>query len=201
MKRIRTAVLTSLCFIGIALAQKVTYQYDREIDFSRFHRYKWATVESAPQIDQITAENIVSLVNAELSKRGLVLAAEWRRADFYVSYQASVTQQRQLHWFGSGLPAYGSMGTETVSTIDNGTLVVDFYNPAQKELLWRGIATKAVDPSGNPNKDYENLQKAIEKLLKGFPPATKRWRSDSGPCRRTGTCAPPRWGHTKGELL
>ena len=102
MKRIRTALLTSLCFSGIALAQKVTYQYDRGIDFSRFHTYKWATVENDPQISQITTENIVSLVNAQLSKKGLVLAAEWRRADFYVSYQASVTQHRQLNWFGSG---------------------------------------------------------------------------------------------------
>ena len=174
MKRIRTRLLMILCFSDIALAQKVTYQYDREIDFSRFHRYKWATVENDPQISRITAEHIVSLVNAQLSQKGLVLAAEWRRVDFCVSYQAAVSRQRQINWFGSGAHSFGSMGTAAVSTIDNGTLVVDIYNPAQKQLLWRGIATRSVDLSGNPNKNYENLRKAIEKLLKRFPPTVEK---------------------------
>ena len=66
------------------------------------------------------------------------------------------------------------MGTATSSTIDNGTLAVDFYNPTSKELLWRGSAAQTLDPSGNQQKDMNKLNKAVAKLLKNFPPNQKK---------------------------
>jgi len=62
------------------------------------------------------------------------------------------------------------MGQATSSTISNGTLVVDFYDAASKTQIWRGDATKTLDPSGNEQKNMRNLQRAINKLLKNFPP-------------------------------
>lgn len=174
MKLLRTTVLIAICSTGLAFAQKVTYQYDRGMDFSQFHTYKWVTVDNDPQISQITAQNIVGVVNAELAKKGLVLVAEGQDADLYVTTQASVSQQREVNWFNSGGPWFGSMGSATTSTIDNGTLIVDFYNPAQKQLVWRGVATRTLNPSSNPDKNFANLQKAIAKLLKPFPPPVKK---------------------------
>ena len=94
----------------------------------------------------MTSENIVNLVNTQLAQKGLVMV-----------------QHQQLNWF----PA-------SASTIDNGTLVVDSYNPAQKPLIWRGTASQTRNPSSNPDKNYQNLQKAIAKLLKDFPPPLKK---------------------------
>ena len=67
----------------------------------------------------------------------------------------------------------GGMGSATSSTISNGTLAVDFYDPTSKELVWRGSATKTLNPSGNQQKDMEKLNKAVAKLLKNFPPPQK----------------------------
>jgi hypothetical protein len=39
--------------------------------------------------------------------------------------------------------------------------------------LARGIGTKTLDPSGNPKKNWERLEKAIAKILKQFPPDKK----------------------------
>ena len=66
------------------------------------------------------------------------------------------------------------MGTATSSTIDNGTLAADFYNPTSQELLWRGSAAQTLDPSGNQQKDMNKLNKAVAKLLKHFPPNQKK---------------------------
>jgi len=60
------------------------------------------------------------------------------------------------------------MAEATSSTINVGT--VDFYNPAAKQLVWRGTATKTLDPSKDPQKNQEKLNKAVAKLLKDFPP-------------------------------
>ena len=65
---------------------------------------------------------------------------------------------------------WGGMATVRSSTIQVGTLGLDFYEPAPKQLIWRGQATKTLNPSKDPKKNQERLNKAIAKLLKGFSP-------------------------------
>jgi len=65
------------------------------------------------------------------------------------------------------------MGTATSSTINVGTLVLDMYDPTTKQLVWTGNATKTIDPSSNEEKNQKRLDKAMEKLLKHFPPNQK----------------------------
>jgi hypothetical protein len=62
-------------------------------------------------------------------------------------------------------------GTATSSTINIGTLVL--YDPAAKQLVWIGAASKTVDPGKNQEKNRKNLDKATQKLLKDFPPRRK----------------------------
>ncbi len=56
------------------------------------------------------------------------------------------------------------------STIPIGTLVVDLYDPARKQLVWRGEASKTIDVKRDPDKNYKNLQKAMAKLFRKYPP-------------------------------
>ena len=44
------------------------------------------------------------------------------------------------------------------------------YDPTTKQLIWTGRASKALNPSGNQEKDMERLNKAMAKLLKNYPP-------------------------------
>jgi hypothetical protein len=64
----------------------------------------------------------------------------------------------------------GGMGTATQSTINIGTLVLDFYDPTTKQLVWTGSATKTLNPSSNQEKNQKNLNNAMAKLLKAYPP-------------------------------
>ena len=65
------------------------------------------------------------------------------------------------------------MAEWTSSTISIGTLVLDMYDPGKKQLVWTGQATKTIDRSSNPEKNMRNLDKAIGKLLKNYPPKQK----------------------------
>jgi Domain of unknown function (DUF4136) len=174
MRRFRATIVALLYFSGLAMAQKVTYQHDRATDFSKDHTYKWVPIGNNSQISQITANNMVTLTNSVLAQRGPVPAASGQAPDVYVGFQASISQQQQLDWYNSGGPWNGSMGSATTYTIDTGTLVLEFYSPAQKHLIWRGIGTKTINRSSNPEKNYANLQKAVEKILKKFPPSEKK---------------------------
>jgi hypothetical protein len=73
---------------------------------------------------------------------------------------------------GGGL-RWGGMATASSSTINVGTLVLDMYDPSTKQLVWTGNATKTIDPSSNQGKNQKNLNKAIQKLLKNYPPKQK----------------------------
>ena len=61
--------------------------------------------------------------------------------------------------------AFTSVQGQT-STIPVGTLVVGLYDPAKRQVIWRGDATKTVDLKKDPNKNYQTLQKAMTKLFK-----------------------------------
>ena len=60
------------------------------------------------------------------------------------------------------------MATTHVNTYTVGTLVVDLFDTATKQVIWRGWATDTLPDS--PQKETKKLDKDIEKLFKGFPP-------------------------------
>ena len=60
--------------------------------------------------------------------------------------------------------------TGQTSTIPVGMLLVDLFDPAKKQLIWRGDASKTLDLKKDPDKNYKNLQKAMTKLFKNYTP-------------------------------
>jgi hypothetical protein len=162
---------TTLLFCGTALAQEVSTNYMPGTDFAKYHTYKWVVVEGAQHPNQIVDSEIKQAVDSQLSAKGFT-KTDSDKADLYVGYQTAVDQERQWNAYGMGGFRWGGggMGTATSSTIDNGTIVIDFYDPTTKQLVWTGHATKTLDPSQNPEKNQKSLDKAMQKLLKNFPP-------------------------------
>ena len=165
-------VLILLC--GAMRAQSVTYNFAPGINFSKYHTYRWVTIPGAHYPDQIVDQQIKQAIDQQLAAKGL-MKSDSGTADLDVGYQASVTQQRQWNAYGmgGGWRMGGGMARATSSTLQTGTLGVDFYDPAQKQLIWRGSATKTLNPPKDPVKRQKNLDKAVAKLLKNFPPPAK----------------------------
>ena len=155
-------------------AQQVAYNYMPGTDFSKYHTFKWVQLTSNVHPNPIVNQEIIDAINNALASKGFSLATG-DKADIYVGYQCSVDQQRQwTAWgMGGGLRWGGGMATAQSSTITNGMLAVDFYDPASQQLLWRGTAAETLNPSGNPQKDQQKLNKGVVKLLKNFPPPVK----------------------------
>jgi hypothetical protein len=142
-------------------------------DFSKFHTYKWVTIEGGAHPNQIVDAQIKQAVDSQLAAKGLT-KTDSDKADLYIGYQIALDQEKQWNAFGTGGMRWGGgMGTATSSTITNGSLVLDMYDPSTKQLVWTGNATKTLDPSGNQEKNQKNLDKAMQKLLKNYPPKQK----------------------------
>ena len=154
----------------IATGQEVRTNYMPGTDFSKYHTYKWVNIEGGAHPNQIVDAEIKQSVDQQLAARGLT-KIDSDSANVYVGYQIAVDQEKQWNAYGMGGGVrFGGMGTATSSTIDVGTLVLDMYDPASKQLVWTGQATKTIDPSSKPEKNEKNLNKAMQKLLKNFPP-------------------------------
>jgi hypothetical protein len=60
-----------------------------------------------------------------------------------------------------------------VNEILVGTLVVDMADAHKNELVWRGMGVKEVDVNAKPDRRDKNIQEAVEKIFRNFPPKTK----------------------------
>jgi len=171
----KIAVLLAIALMACAAApaQDVHYNFMPGTDFSKFHSYKWINIDNGAHPNQIVDAEIREAVDSQLAAKGLT-KTEDDKADLYVGYQIAVDKEKQWNAFGmGGIRWGGGMGTATSSTIDIGTLVLDMYDPTTKQLVWTGNATKTIDPSSNEEKNQKRLDKAMEKLLKHFPPNQK----------------------------
>jgi len=159
---------TAISGARAAAAQNVSVQMDNGAPFATYKTYTWVNITGVQYPDQLADMNIRNAIDSILKLKGMVKVDS--NPSVNVAYQISVTQSQQINLYGTGMRWGGGMATASTSTINNGDLVIDFYDPNLKLLVWRGQGTKAMNPSSNPQKNQQNLLKAVNKILKDFPP-------------------------------
>ena len=70
--------------------------------------------------------------------------------------------------------ADGTAAAGTTTTIYVGQLALDMYATSPHTLVWRGNASKTLDTEAKPEKQEKNLKKAVNKMLKNYPPKEKK---------------------------
>ena len=168
-----------------ATAQDVRYNFDKDTDFSRFKTYKWVELKDAAKVDSLRDKSIKESIDGKLAEKGLT-KSDADSADLLVGYQAGVGTEKQFTsyntdwgygggWYRGGW--YGPTGGTTTgqtSTIYTGQLALDMYDSKNHDLVWRGVVSKTIDPEAKPEKQEKNLNKAVTKLLKNYPPPVKK---------------------------
>lgn len=173
-------IVTSTLF-----GQDVRYNFDKSTDFSKFKTYKWVTLKDAARVNDLVDKQIKDAVDNQLATKGLS-KVDSDDADLYIGYQVGVSTEKQFTsfdsgwgagpgwyrggWYGGGM---GGMTTGSTSTIYIGQLALDMNDRIKKELVWRGVVSKTVDPKAKPEKQAKNLNKAVAKLLRDYPPKAK----------------------------
>jgi len=190
MKKLAFLAVAFLLGVSAAVGQDVRYDFDKDKDFSKYKTYKWVPIKGADQPDELTSNQITAAIDADLATKGLT-KTDADTADLYIGYQTAVQTEKEFTsynsgWgygagWGRGWYGAGGMATTTTygstSTVYIGQLDVSIYDPAQKQLVWRGVATKTLDPKAKPDKKQKNITKAVTKLLKNFPPPKPKPKS------------------------
>jgi hypothetical protein len=181
-KSLLTALVVVLVAPALLIAQKVSYDYNKSVNFTtlRTYAHKDGTKVGQPLID----ERIVAAIDAELAAKGFTKATS--NPDVFVVYHIAFDKEKDISTYssgyGGGYGAYGwgwgggwggGMTTTQVRDILIGTLVVDLADAKQGQLAWRGMGVKEVDTQAKPEKRDKSIANAVKKIFKNYPPKVK----------------------------
>lgn len=118
----------SLCASSAVVAQKVTSDYDKATDFSRFRSYAWVAGQAVPAVN--VDLYIKMAIDEDLAKKGLH-KVESKDADLLVTYNAARDADLNISSFHD--PTYTATGGEPMVGNDvvvgfNGRLGRAFYH-------------------------------------------------------------------------
>jgi hypothetical protein len=170
-------------FAVAAMAQNVEYSFDQNADFTQYRTYRWEAHPGSTELDQLTKSRLSEALSTELAQKGLTQAGTGD-ADLVLVYQIAIRNEKEITFFDTGWgygPGwrggwYGARSGSTVSTtntIQVGSLVLDMFDAKTKQLVWRAVASKAIEEGVKPERREKNAAKAAKKLLKNFPPKNK----------------------------
>src|SRR5215471_17106228 len=115
MKRFVLAGL--LCLGALAMAQDVTYDYDRSATFSSYKTYQWVDPRGAHMTDQLMDQNIKRAVDSQLALKGMQRVENG--ADLHITYQVALDKEKQFDGWDTG-PRWFGPGRVTMSTVEVG---------------------------------------------------------------------------------
>ena len=169
-----TFLAAFLLMAACAYGQDVHYNYDRSANFATYKTYQWVEIPGGAVPDRLIDRAIKQAADEQLAQKGLTKVEE--NPDLYIAYQVVINLEKSVDLWstGTGPGGWGGWGDRTVrgqtSTVPVGILLVDVYDVGKKQLVWRGDAIKTIDLKTDPDKNYKNLQKAMAKLFKNYPP-------------------------------
>jgi Domain of unknown function (DUF4136) len=163
----------------VAVAQKVSYDYDKSVDFAALKTYAFKDGTKVGQ--QLIDDRIVAAIDTELAAKGFTKSES--NPDVFVVYHVAFDKQKDISTFSSGYGGgYGPYGwgwgggwaggttTTQVRDILIGTLVIDLADAKKGQLAWRGMGVKQVDTQAKPEKRDKSINNAVKKIFKNYPP-------------------------------
>lgn len=177
MKKFNYMIVGLFLFVFIGCSSvSVTTDYDPATDFSAYKNYAWHTGKTIPgdelAKDPLVKKRFVNAIDKILKSKGCKKVESG--ADFVVVIHAEVKDKMQVTntggyggygWYDPWWGPYG--GATMVSHYEEGTLVIDFVDTKEKELSWRGLATKTL---GSGPLEQNEIDDIVHKVLNKFPP-------------------------------
>jgi hypothetical protein len=152
----------------VTLAQTVRTSYAPGINFSKYHTYRWVVIKGQHPDPTVDAQ-IKQSIDTQLAAKGLTKADD--TADLDVDYQTAISKaekwEKYEDWSDASIMGQ-RIGEQRKVTIEAGTLVIDMYDTAAKQLVWTGRAHKTLDRNSSQEDRQKHLDQAAKKLLADF---------------------------------
>ena len=158
-------------------------------DFAAIRTYAWLPAPPAPKsvasdslqnptlTQEVLGPHIIAAVDRQLQRRGLRPAA-LDSADIQVVYYAALRVGFDESFLGenyqyvTGWPspiAPGLAPRTSMTVYEQGTIVVDIIQPAQKKAIWRATMRTRVNQENTLEKRIARIDDAVDRAFERFP--------------------------------
>lgn len=156
------AIVTSCKTVNVA------YDFDRNTDFNAYKTYNFhQNGIDKLELNDLDKRRVLSAIENNLKTKGLIKS---ETPDLYINVLASSKEKINIdnHGYYGGYwgPYYG--GPSRVYQYTSGTIIIDIVDDKRNILIWQG-AGSGLNVS-NLNTKAEDIPKAIDEILKNFPP-------------------------------
>jgi hypothetical protein len=172
--RVATYLLGAcLALLGtVALAQSVTYDFDRAANFSKYKTYAWT--RGTELTDELNHARAIRAIDAALVAKGLSRVEPGASPDVLVAYHASFEKNLEITGSAHGWGPFGlggdRWGSATVQPVLIGTLVIDISDARTSAIVWRSLASSDIRATDKPATRDKKIAKAMEKMFLNYPP-------------------------------
>jgi hypothetical protein len=190
--RIRSSALIavlSLMLVAGCRTYNVRTDWDPAISFERLQRYHWQEPPAREGADPFEDNTLLRKrlrfsIEAALTERGYRAVEDIADADFLVTYGVVLDERLQVDGVNSGFGGAGvgyrggggrwgfyggGINTTSVREYQESVLLIDFLNPADEQLIWRGWGTGIVQ-TRDRERGQDRLDDGVSKILAEFPP-------------------------------
>jgi hypothetical protein len=177
--KVRWQVLSQTVLLCAALllaasgvrAQKVTVEFDRSADFSKFKTFAIRAAELNSKNAALNSDLVRKQINDDivrgLASKGLMEVTSGP-ADLNIRYTLGSARRTQVEAYPAGWYGFGTRYVRV--PYSEGTLVIDFRDPTTRSLIWRGIAS---EDKSDAVKLEGKLDSMVKKSLEKYPPKLK----------------------------
>jgi hypothetical protein len=167
-------IAIALAMVGLlsvaVLAQQVNVDWQRGQDFTKYKSFAWGSSQHPIQ-DDMWSQRVVGLIEDQLKAKGLTKVDAAANPTLIVVYNAGIKQNESLQGYRTGGFFMGGSGSIQKVIEQEGTLVVDMYDPASKAHVWRGVAEETL--SDKSDKNIKKVQDMVKKMFEKYPPKDK----------------------------
>ena len=164
---------TMSLIIGCSSSMNIVFDYDKTMDFKKYKTYAWLTdnvvldVEDGLAMLDLPGDEVMAKVDAGFKKKGFSLNDE--NPQFLVLVHLGLKQKVNVTDKGGSNYGEGKLKVE-VESHPEGTVFMDIIDVEMLDLVWRGTATRETEDKPTEDTMKKNIQKAVDKLMDGFPP-------------------------------
>ena len=173
MKKYSIFVIAIMLFISSCSTIRVKTDFDRDVDFLVYKTYKWMpdknrTRKTKLMRDQLIKKHVHSAVDKELAEMGFEKTGT-SGADILVTFYIGTKKKVDVTHYGYGYGRWGGFYNRGVSVhkYKEGTLILDFIDTRNNQLVWRGWASSVFHGRENAAED---IAQSVKRLLQEYPP-------------------------------
>ena len=173
MKKIILSALVALLVFAACSSIDVSYDYDKEANFTSYKTYGYTPEALALGIGDLNRDRLLKAIDAEMTARGFTKSDS---PDALVDLIVKAQERTQATATNTGgyYGRYGWGGGMSTTTINydqyvDGTLFVNFIDKSTEKMVWQGRATKTLDESASPEKKETNIKNAVKMIFAKFP--------------------------------